>query len=105
MTGRQLCRIRPVFVCRMLPKSWIFELLRAGGFALILKYQLYPSTHRELAKRVKEVGSSCGCSSVFGRGNNEPVLEMASEKRVNFPGDSLRRGVKSFIFNTPNVPL
>ena len=46
--------IRPVFVCRMLPKSWIFELLQAGGFALILKYQLYPWTHRELAKRVRE---------------------------------------------------
>jgi len=46
--------IRPVFVCRMLPKSWIFELMKAGGFALILKYQLYPWTHRELAKRVRE---------------------------------------------------
>jgi len=46
--------IRPVFVCRMLPRSWIFELMRAGGFALILKYQLYPWTHRELAKRVNE---------------------------------------------------
>jgi hypothetical protein len=38
----------------MLPKSWIFELMKAGGFALILKYQLYPWTHRELAKRVRE---------------------------------------------------
>ena len=25
-----------------------------GGFALILKYQLYPWTHRKLAKRVAE---------------------------------------------------
>ncbi len=25
-----------------------------GGFALILKYQLYPWTHRELAKRVNQ---------------------------------------------------
>ncbi len=46
--------ITPVFVCRMLPKSWIFELTQRGGFALILKYQLYPWTHRELAKRVNQ---------------------------------------------------
>lgn len=50
----RLCKelqITPVFACRMLPKTWIFELMQAGGFALILKYQLYPWTHRELAKR------------------------------------------------------
>jgi hypothetical protein len=52
-----LCRrlgVTPVFVCRMLPRSWIFELNELGGFSLILKYQLYPWTHKELAKRVKE---------------------------------------------------
>ena len=49
--------IRPVFVCRMLPKSWIYQLNQAKGFALILKYQLYPWTHHELAKRVaRELG-------------------------------------------------
>ncbi len=31
-----------------------FELMHRGGFALILKYQLYPWTHRELAKRVNQ---------------------------------------------------
>ncbi len=53
----ELCKllgIRPVFVCRMLPKSWIHQLNSVGGFALILKYQLYPWSHRELAKRVSE---------------------------------------------------
>ncbi|HVS80814.1 MAG TPA: hypothetical protein VHE60_03690 [Pyrinomonadaceae bacterium] len=53
----RLCRslgIRPVFVCRMLPKSWIHELNQSGGFALVLKYQLYPWTHRELANRVRD---------------------------------------------------
>ena len=46
-------RVGTVFVARMLPKSWIREIVDAGGFALILKYQLYPWTHRELAKTVK----------------------------------------------------
>ncbi|HLQ36990.1 MAG TPA: hypothetical protein VK348_04270 [Planctomycetota bacterium] len=47
--------LRPVFVTRMLPKNWIEELRKAGGFALILAHQLYPWTHRELAKRVADV--------------------------------------------------
>jgi hypothetical protein len=46
--------VRPVFAVRMLPKSWIKEIVDAKGFALILKYQLYPWTHRELARRVRE---------------------------------------------------
>ncbi len=55
-TKIRLCRhldIRPVFAARMLPKTWINEVVAAGGFALILKYQLYPWSHRELAKRVR----------------------------------------------------
>jgi hypothetical protein len=50
-----LCRelgIAPVFVARMLPKVWVHELVGQGGFALILKYQLYPLAHKDLAKRV-----------------------------------------------------
>lgn len=46
--------IKPVFVCRMLPRSWIHDLNKSAGFALILKYQLYPWTHRELARRVSD---------------------------------------------------
>jgi hypothetical protein len=45
--------LRPVFVVRMLPKSWINEVIEAGGFALVLEHQLYPIAHRELARRVK----------------------------------------------------
>ncbi len=46
--------VRPVFAVRMLPKSWIYDLVSVGGFALILKYQLYPWAHRELARRVTQ---------------------------------------------------
>lgn len=51
----KLCRalhLRPVFVARMLPKSWIHEVGRGGGFVLVLKYQLYPWAHGELARQV-----------------------------------------------------
>jgi hypothetical protein len=53
----ELCEslgLRPVFAVRMLPKTWIYEVINAGGFALIFKYQLYPWTHRDLARRVRQ---------------------------------------------------
>lgn len=54
-TKIRLCHflgLQPVFVARMLPRSWMHELITAGGFGLVLKYQLYPWSHRELARRV-----------------------------------------------------
>jgi hypothetical protein len=45
--------LTPMFAVRMLPRNWAHELISRGGFALILKYQLYPWSHRDLAKRVK----------------------------------------------------
>ena len=44
--------VRPVFVVRMMPKNWVYEVRQGGGFVLILKYQLYPLSHRTIAKRV-----------------------------------------------------
>lgn len=55
LTKIQICQsigVRPLFVVRMMPKTWIHELNLAGGFALILKYQLYPWSHHELAKKI-----------------------------------------------------
>lgn len=46
--------LKPVFAARMLPKSWIKEVVDSGGFALIMKYQLYPWTHRGLALQVRK---------------------------------------------------
>ena len=53
----ELCKylgIRPVFAVRMIPKTWIKELIDAGGYAMILGYQLYPLTHCELAKKIAQ---------------------------------------------------
>ena len=44
-TKIRLCQflgVRPVFAVRMLPRTWIRELIAVGGFALVLRYQLYP---------------------------------------------------------------
>ena len=54
-TKIEVCKklhIKPMFVVRMLASSWINEVREAGGFLLVLKYQLYPLAHKELAKKV-----------------------------------------------------
>ena len=49
--------VLPVFAARMLPKTWMHKLIKRGGYGMILKYQLYPWTHVELARRVaRELG-------------------------------------------------
>ena len=56
-TKIRLCKylgILPVFAVRMFPRNWIQEVRQEGGFALILGHQLYPWTHSDLAKRVRE---------------------------------------------------
>ncbi len=46
--------IVPVFVVRMMPKTWINDVVQAGGFVLVFGYQLYPLDRRDLAARVRE---------------------------------------------------
>ncbi len=45
--------LSPVFVVRHMPRLWISEGVERGGFALVLKFQLYPLSHRALAEGVR----------------------------------------------------
>jgi hypothetical protein len=47
-------RLRPLFIVRTAPKSYIEQVRLAGGFTLVFKYQLYPHGQEELARRVQE---------------------------------------------------
>jgi hypothetical protein len=42
-----------MFVARMMPKNYIYQVQKAGGFALILGNQHYPLLAEPLAKRVR----------------------------------------------------
>ncbi len=53
----QMCEelgISPLFVVRYMPTTWFNRVLEAGGFTLILKHQLYPLSHVDLARAVRE---------------------------------------------------
>jgi hypothetical protein len=61
----QMCdflNLTPLFVARMMPKTYIEDVRRAGGFCLIMKYQFYPLSHRALANQIKaELGLPVDC--------------------------------------------
>lgn len=44
--------IVPVFAVRMLPKNWINDVVQAGGYAMIMRFQFYPWSQAALAKEV-----------------------------------------------------
>lgn len=45
--------VSPVFAVRYLPRTWTETLVRAGGYAMIMKYQFYPWTHADLAESIR----------------------------------------------------
>jgi len=77
----QFLGVKPVFVVRMMPKTWINELNKAGGFALVLKYQLYPWTHKELARRVaRELGLPVDAPRALAEGTMSRFLKWHEKK-------------------------
>jgi len=47
-------RLTPLFIVRMIPKSYFDVIYREGGITLILEYQLYPHGQHRLALEVKK---------------------------------------------------
>ena len=84
-TKMELCEhlgIAPVFVTRMIPKTWVKELIDRGGYAMILKYQLYPWTHMELARRVaRELGLPVDAPKTLAEGTMDRFVNW-HEKRL-----------------------
>lgn len=52
----QMCRelgLKPLFIVRMAPKSYINETRLLGGYTLVFKYQLYPHGYKAFADEVR----------------------------------------------------
>jgi hypothetical protein len=47
-------RVRPLFIARMMPRSYVNEVYKAGGFCLLLENQHYPLMSDGLMKRVRQ---------------------------------------------------
>jgi hypothetical protein len=72
--------IRPIFAARMLPRTWMVELINAGGYGMVMKYQLYPWTHKDLARRVAaELGLPVDAPKALHEGTMHRFLEWHSK--------------------------
>jgi|GEM_PF-6514128 len=46
--------LRPLFIMRMAPRSYMYDLYKAGGFGLIFQKPFYPFNKKDFAKEVSE---------------------------------------------------
>jgi hypothetical protein len=47
-------RLRPLFIARMMPRSYVYDLFKRGGFALLMKFQFYPFGSESFAATVRK---------------------------------------------------
>jgi hypothetical protein len=86
----QSLNLVPLFIARMMPKSYIEEVRRAGGFSLIMKYQFYPVSHRALAVRVKnELGLPVDCPTRLQDSTLSRLLKWHKAKFTSPPPNSV----------------
>jgi hypothetical protein len=72
----KLFGIRPLFIMRMAPKSYIYEIYKAGGYSMIFKNQLYPHGHGEFAREVREaLGLPVECPATVPTGIIDKFLK------------------------------
>jgi hypothetical protein len=46
--------LRPLFIMRASPSSYNYEIIQAGGYALVFRFQLYPHGQGDFARAVRE---------------------------------------------------
>jgi hypothetical protein len=62
-------KIRPLFIMRYAPKTWINDISQGGGFALIFKTKIFELGQVDLAKEITEVlGLPVVCSAAIPDG-------------------------------------
>ncbi len=53
----RMCRylgVRPLFIARWMPKSYVWEVVKAGGFCLLFKFQLFPFGSEGFANELRD---------------------------------------------------
>ncbi len=69
--------ITPLFIARMLPKSWIYEVWKQGGFSLIYEAQVYPFGMELFVEELKEkLGLPVACPKSIPSGIVQRLLNF-----------------------------
>jgi len=80
----ELCHhlgLRPLFIMRFAPKSYIEEVRRAGGFTLLFEHQMYPLSHIKLMREVRStLNLKIDCPSDVQSGHIQRLLNWHNKK-------------------------
>lgn len=72
----EVLRLRPLFIARMMPRSYVYELFERGGFALLMKFQFYPFGSEAFAATVREnLGLPVDCPKRLEDGTLQRLLK------------------------------
>ena len=68
--------LRPLFIARMMPKNYIWQVFERGGYCIIFKHQLYPFGYEKLARTVRDsLGLSVDCPAAIEGGTIRKFLK------------------------------
>lgn len=80
----EMCRhlgLRPLFIMRFAPKSYIEDIRRAGGFTLLFEHQIYPFGFIKFMREVREaLGLKVQCPRDFKEGDIQRLLNWHDKK-------------------------
>jgi len=80
--------LTPLFVARMMPRTYINEVREAGGYSMIMKYQFYPVSYRALANRVRtELGLPVDCPHRIQDATLQRFLDWHNRQHANMTID------------------
>jgi hypothetical protein len=83
--------VKPVFAVRALPKTWAYALIQVGGYAMIMRYQFYPWTHKDIADQIrKELGLPVDTPKRIEQGTMQRFEKWIMSPRAVVEGDPLR---------------
>ena len=69
-------RLKPLFIMRAAPKTYIEEIVEQGGFSLIFDWQLYPHGYLTFAKRIhKRLGIPVDSPRAIAQGTIQRFLD------------------------------
>ncbi|HUY28217.1 MAG TPA: hypothetical protein VMV27_12435 [Candidatus Binataceae bacterium] len=68
--------VRPLFIARWMPKSYVWEVVKAGGFCLLFKFQLFPFGNEQFAKELRDkLGLPTDCPRGIEEGTVRRLLD------------------------------
>jgi len=84
LTKLQICRhlgVTPLFIMRFAPKSYIYEVIQAGGFVLLFEEQMYPMGHGSLLNEVRhKLGLKVNCPNEIKDGHMQRLINWHKKR-------------------------